>query len=255
MNKTEIAEMEEKLQMLKEAKQVKRPAIVLGVVVLLLAVIVALFVGQQSGNAHSSSASPAQKSPAQKKENYVEPSMESIDEHCETMAKLLGPTITPETFIKEVYQKKHFHMKHTGRKKGLGIDTLSTKILLENLKKNKDGFSQNFLLSGQNFQLTSMRSNQAENARLVYKPLNPGKLDALLPDLLRVMKEGNFSLVVNNLQARFDSVRTLCDSLSRLHGRTCSTNSYFSLPSQQGFSTHFDCEDTFIVQLGACGRV
>ena len=74
------------------------------------------------------------------------------------------------------------------------------------------------------------------------------------------MDEGDYSLVVNNVQSRIASIQALCRSLALSFGRACGVNSYMSNAGQQGFPTHMvsalrrrvaggGCEDASIAKL------
>jgi hypothetical protein len=199
----------------------------------------------------ASEAENVRKRRLQERKPCPKPPKDATTDHCQAMSKLLGSSISMESFMDDHYQKRHLHIPGKPNLcRGLAIDTVTSDTFLQSLKRNKCGISGKPLSFGMNFVLSSVREQSAGGRRYTkYQPHDAGEVDTLISDLPRVMREGDYSLAFNQMQTRVEGVRTLCHSLATVHGRACATNGYFSLPSQQGFSVHVDTQDTWIVQL------
>lgn len=88
--------------------------------------------------------------------------------------------------------------------------------------------------------------NTMEGFRLVYdkKPLPP----EALPEYVAWLEKGA-TLVINNLDKVHPSMFAFSNSLALELNTTVNINCYMSYPESQGFDTHYDQHDVFIVQL------
>ncbi len=61
--------------------------------------------------------------------------------------------------------------------------------------------------------------------------------------------QGGATLILNQLQQSNGAMAALCGSLERVFSCHVQTNTYLTPPSSQGFRTHYDNHDVFVIQL------
>lgn len=67
-------------------------------------------------------------------------------------------------------------------------------------------------------------------------------------EMMRVYAEGA-TIVVSEVHKKFSSVQTLCSAFNKEFQARCQANAYLSPPGNQGFHSHYDTHDVFVLQI------
>jgi len=71
----------------------------------------------------------------------------------------------------------------------------------------------------------------------------------VLPQSLAQLHRTGATLIVSDAQKRFPPLANLCRAVTGLLQMRCQTNVYLSPPGNQGFHSHYDTHDVFILQV------
>lgn len=71
-------------------------------------------------------------------------------------------------------------------------------------------------------------------------------------DQLFLQHEQGGTIIVNEVHKKFPSVRELCVQINKDYQLRCQANAYLSPPGNQGFHSHYDTHDVFVLQVAGC---
>lgn len=166
-------------------------------------------------------------------------------QYCSVLHRMLGGEAKSDTFFHQYYERRPVKLRH----QGLVIGALTSEHILEALQHNQDTLSntKSALKYKSSFSLVNQHEDQKKKGD--FQPASQFLVMGVVNDISSIYTAQNYSLLVNSLQGRIDVLNQVSHSISMVHGRACDIQSYFSLPRQQAFDTHFDTEDKYVVQL------